>query len=62
MQRHEIQSLSICTCTSTFLLTWLHMLTHKRHLLMTDLVAAFVLYIFMLVLLCFFVLLPFLGE
>jgi len=34
----------------------------KRRLLVVDLVAAFVLFIFMLVLLRFFALLPFLGE
>ena len=34
----------------------------KRHLLVTGLVAAFVLFTFMLVLLCFFVLLQLLGE
>jgi len=50
------------TMTDELFLSTHSMLSTKRHLLMINLVAAFVLFIFMLVLLCFFALLPFLGE
>jgi len=52
------------TCFILSLFIYSHIMlifSTKCHLLMIDLVAAFVLFIFMLVLLCF-VLLPFLGE